>query len=491
MDYWTTAEMAAKWGVSPRRVAVLCGQGRVSGAAKVGKTWLIPETAEKPADRRRRTRTWQQRLAAAERGFRVVLPGQQNATYTSLLNFSDDLDKPFQRWYRYKEGFSIDLVKHLIREYSRHPGGLILDPFAGSGSTLLAARQLGYDCAGFEVNPFSCFLAQCKLAHYPEAALDEFRTAYETVLEKAKAEPKPVPLPKLSISSKVFPPEIESYFLSVRGWIDALPLQHEAVRDLLLLGWLACLEPVSNYRKAGNGLKRRKYVHPRQLTVRDVSIQLLEEYQNICIDLLKNPGGQPGRLYQESCLELSRFLPAKSVTGAIFSPPYANCFDYTEIYKLELWFGGFVQDYADLKRLRRQSLHSHLNGDLGAAAEEKSALLSSLLAELEQKKLWDKKIPKMLALYYDDMFRVLDQLYAALEPQGFCCIVVGNSAYGGVVFPADLILADYARQIGFRVDKIEVDRYLITSSQQYASTKEAGNFLRESVVCLIKPKSSR
>ena len=114
--------------------------------------------------------------------------------------------------------------------------------------------------------------------------------------------------------------------------------------------------------------------------------------------------------------------------------------------------------------------------------------MSNLLVELQKKELWDKKIPKMLQLYYDDMFKVLDESYKAIEDKGFCCIVVGNSAYGGIVFPADLILAEYAEKIGFKVDKIEVDRYIITSSQQYEITKETGKYLRESVVCLVKNK---
>ena len=76
--------------------------------------------------------------------------------------------------------------------------------------------------------------------------------------------------------------------------------------------------------------------------------------------------------------------------------------------------------------------------------------------------------------------------YTVLEKDGFCSIVVGNSSYGGVVFPTDLILASYAEDIGFSVDKLEVDRYIITSSQQYFKTINSRKFLRESIVCLKK-----
>jgi len=53
MNFLTTTEMAKVWGISPRRIALLCSQGRVNGATMKGKTWLIPENAKKPEDPRR------------------------------------------------------------------------------------------------------------------------------------------------------------------------------------------------------------------------------------------------------------------------------------------------------------------------------------------------------------------------------------------------------------------------------------------------------
>ena len=53
VDYYTTAEQAEKWGISQRRVAILCKEGRVEGAVLKGKTWLIPNDAKKPVDPRK------------------------------------------------------------------------------------------------------------------------------------------------------------------------------------------------------------------------------------------------------------------------------------------------------------------------------------------------------------------------------------------------------------------------------------------------------
>lgn len=53
MEYLTTAEFADKWGISQRRVAIYCKEGRLQGAMIKVKTWLIPADAKKPEDPRK------------------------------------------------------------------------------------------------------------------------------------------------------------------------------------------------------------------------------------------------------------------------------------------------------------------------------------------------------------------------------------------------------------------------------------------------------
>ncbi len=53
MDFITTNEIAKIWGISTRRITVLCNEGRVQGAVKMGNTWLIPREAKKPEDNRK------------------------------------------------------------------------------------------------------------------------------------------------------------------------------------------------------------------------------------------------------------------------------------------------------------------------------------------------------------------------------------------------------------------------------------------------------
>lgn len=103
-----------------------------------------------------------------EASYKVCYPDNQNATYTSLLNYSNESDKPFQRWYRYKEGFSEAFVTKITEEYKSGLISTLLDPFAGSGTTVLTANNLGLKGIGFEVNPFSYFLMSVKQDSYSD-----------------------------------------------------------------------------------------------------------------------------------------------------------------------------------------------------------------------------------------------------------------------------------------------------------------------------------
>ena len=53
MDIITAEEAAQRWGITPRRVQILCMEGRISGVRRVGRMWLIPADAEKPTDHRK------------------------------------------------------------------------------------------------------------------------------------------------------------------------------------------------------------------------------------------------------------------------------------------------------------------------------------------------------------------------------------------------------------------------------------------------------
>lgn len=426
-------------------------------------------------------------LAPFEKGFIVNYPETTSATYKSLVNYASDLATPIQSWYRYKEGYSIKLVDQILTKYNVKPGDLIVDPFCGSGSTLLQAKIKKCNSLGFEINPFSSFLAKVKTQDYKKKDIKIFNESL-VALKKINKNKK-VDIPKLSTIEQLFEKDALLYLLTLRQEIDQI--KNKRVSNLLMLAWLGILEEASNYRKAGNGLKIRKTIKKTTRDEEYVKNLFFAAANNIQKDLdfaSAISGNVSTSVIEDTCFNLSKYTKKGSVKGVIFSPPYANCFDYTEIYKVELWMGTFVKEYTDLKSLRKRGIRSHLNGyEVGTRlAVESVPELGIIVTELLQKKLWDKRIPKMVEAYFNDMFQALSEIYKSLKKNGFCVIIVSNSAYGGVVVPTDLLLAKFAKHLGFRVSSINVARYIITSSQQYKETEKYRKYLRESIIYLEK-----
>ena len=52
MGFLSTTQASEKWGISPRRIQILCTEKRIPGAFRIGNTWAIPEDAQKPKDAR-------------------------------------------------------------------------------------------------------------------------------------------------------------------------------------------------------------------------------------------------------------------------------------------------------------------------------------------------------------------------------------------------------------------------------------------------------
>ncbi len=83
--------------------------------------------------------------------------------FKRLVNFSNYRDEPFQRWFYYQEGYSGKLLDHLLeKEILPKNIKLIVDPFCGSGSTLISAKQRNIKSIGIDINPVSSFMAKLK-----------------------------------------------------------------------------------------------------------------------------------------------------------------------------------------------------------------------------------------------------------------------------------------------------------------------------------------
>jgi len=427
------------------------------------------------------------------------------------VNFQKHKDLPIHRWLKYREGYSVKLVQNTINELGIK--GAVFDPFLGSGTTTYASALLGLKSYGIEINPFPAFVSEVKTRKYENYFINNF----EKLLPKILRNNQPVKKPELRIIDKAFNKNVLKSLLVIKANIDKIKKPKE--KKLAFFIWLSIIEEVSNTFKEGNGIKYKgKFGHKRPprkdsssykeyqkklkkcqdndgWESKDVNktyqrrfYQVLEDLHSVDYSSLVEPEVIIGNAknLKKHLIDSSQDFPGISLT--IFSPPYANCFDYYEIFKLELWLGGFINSYDDFKKHRRESMVSNLNANLNDIFYENGSL-NILLDNINIKKLWDKRIIDMLKGYFRDMSTTLNELWQVTNNMGYVVIVVANSSYGDVIIPTDLLLAEIGENIGFKVIKIVEARSTNSSSQQmkrYKALNLDTSLLRESVVYLQK-----
>jgi site-specific DNA-methyltransferase (adenine-specific) len=281
-------------------------------------------------------------------------------------------------------------------------------------------------------------------------------------------------------------------------------IENGKIQDAFFVAWLAIIEDVSNIKKEGNGIKYKnrkrtsngyinidKDVWEKQVFPDDkfvfVKTKLIKHLEMILEDIKNNFGicKKRPKIFQGSCLEFDKLF-SDEIHFTFFSPPYCNCFDYFEIHKVDLWLGDFVTKKEEFRSLRNTGFRSNTNSLNHKPIVYKNENLENLISLFDIDKLWNTKIPSVVRGYFDDSNTLLKKLYQQTIKGGYVGIVVGNSAYSGVIIPSDVLVAEIAKEVGFKVKSIFVTRHLTTSSQQKQELIVLKNYLRESIVLLEK-----
>jgi len=412
-----------------------------------------------------------------------------------LVHWAGAATQPIHRWFRYREGFSPALITELGL------GEHILDPFCGSGSIMVGAAQQHRTAVGIDVNPLAAFVSRVKLS--PLAAPDTAAcTRFLDGFEAGVTAVDPWPAPALRITAKVFEPRILDAVLRLRRLIEARAASG-AARDFLLLAWLSILQDVGSYFKEGNGIKyRNRKRHKDGYALRTDGQWQLERFGSdqetfvratfraklteMLADARAWRRGDWSRqqVIEGDALQVTGKLGGASFDSVVFSPPYANRFDYFESQKVELWFGGFVDTYDSLATLRKRSLRSHLGAALDSAVvdlPEVEALIDRIDPASYAVRM---RVPALIRGYFSDIATILRRCRRVLVPGGQCCVVVGNSAYGGVIIPTDELIARLGLAAGFDTAAVVPVRHLTVAPQQRNELRGREGLMRESIVVL-------
>lgn len=419
----------------------------------------------------------------------------RRADYGRLVVPNGNSAEPFHRWFHLKEAFSSRLLGRVVKDgaLSENEHLLLLDPFSGGATTLLSGLlgSPGWSGTatgiGVERNPFLRFVAATKLAAAgadgpkTAAALTGAAAAVSAAAVGRGSAPS-VPDQATLRNRRHYPPATLRRLLRMRAAAEAL--EAGLVRDLVLLGVATALEPAGYLRRDGRALR-----YDADRTPLDAQTAFLNRVAIMTRDLITNlPSGSTGRVIDGDARELAGCEDARGFDLALFSPPYPNNIDYTEVYKTEGWLMGLYDDAHAFRAQRLSTLRSHPSITFPdvfaytarADANEVEALITPLLAAVPADR-YTKGRTQMIRGYVDDMLQVFQRCGGLAGPKSRLVFVVGNSAHGSgegrFEVAADLLLARVAELAGWRVEEIRVARDL-------GRRGPGSELLRESAVSL-------
>jgi DNA modification methylase len=402
-----------------------------------------------------------------------------------LVSFQANKTRPVYRWYKYKEGFSAGLIEFLFHRY-RISRGRVLDPFAGSGTTLFVASDIGLDADGIELLPIGQQVIATRQAIETQLCQEDLNKLQQWIESGAwKQSEDRIAVPELRITTGAYSHQTREI---IERFLGAIQHETPVAKMLLRFALLCVLEEVSFTRKDGQYLRwdyrsgRTQGIRPFDKgEISDFEHAITRKLSEILSDLT-NGSSQPTlfhngsdthgeiRLLSGSCLEIMPQLPANVYDAVVTSPPYCNRYDYTRTYALELALLGV--DEQELVRLRQAMLSCTVENrskDLlsinpawqtAIDAADELELLQAILAYLDKQRksgvLNNNGIPRMVRGYFYEMACVIAESARVMKSGAWLLMVNDNVRYAGISISVDTILSALAEQLGFHVETILV-----------------------------------
>ena len=389
------------------------------------------------------------------------IPLRKDTTST----FIDNMTLPIHRWFRYTAGFSAYLVEETVTAFLpktfRNNHFKVLDPFAGSGTTLLSCDKLGVASYGYESHPLIYKIADSKLLWAAEA--ESFHKEASRILELARKDSSfrdEYPDIVLKCYDEKNLTEIDRLRRVLNDYADAASPSYK-------LSWLAFVSMLRSSSHAGTATWQ--YILPNKKKTKVLSA--FDAYSRQ-IDLMY----EDMRIYQKSqaksCAVLinhdareSSLIEKNSIDLVITSPPYANNYDYADATRLELSVLGEINSWGELQSKIRPGLVRSCSQMVSKEKKDtfrylEDPMLSPIHDEildvcqkldLEKENHGGKKnYHTMIALYFLDLAKVWRHLRYVCKEGSTVCFVIGDSAPYGVYVPVEEWLGRLAVSAGFK-----------------------------------------
>ncbi|MEM3075532.1 MAG: hypothetical protein QW590_01775 [Candidatus Bilamarchaeaceae archaeon] len=380
----------------------------------------------------------------------------ENLSLGPYMTFESSKQKPIHRWFYYKEGYSPEIVEYALNRERLGSNAVLLDPFCGTGTSLLVAKEAGLVGKGTDISELAFFVSKVKCANYEKEDINEAKEFMKDILRQRR-EPRIEWEFELFDPAVAFPKRNLNDIIYIREAIAECECS-DKTKNLLLLALISVLPQSSIVIRDGGVLKidKRKSAMPAKEAFKRKVKQMLSDIENAGIS-----GREP-----DVVLGDARELPYddESCDIIVTSPPYLNNIDYSKVYGLELSL--LTLDKETTARIRVRALRSFI---------KREAEAGYVPAEVEEV---GSRIP-LVGAYFADMERSISEMKRTLKPGGSAYIVVSNS----VIFREHIIVDEALAAIGERLGMVAE---IIIGAYRIADVRPHKVKTRESVVLLHK-----
>lgn len=407
--------------------------------------------------------------------------------------FTKNRREPLHRWVPWIAGFSAAFVEKVFdAAISQDPGEiLVLDPFAGVGTTLVEGLKRGYNVVGFEINPYAALACEVKL-HSVRCNLKQLTETINSVgelrLGRWMRNGSPASSPPRDFRSKTpfFSRAIEREVLLLQDFIAGQT--SEFVNKVLKVALGAVMVGFSNYSYEPS-LSTRSAAGKDDVEYVDVVRVFRDKLREIEADIgfmqrfMKRFEHRPtARVHRRSYLEDPSALATGSVDVLVTSPPYLNNYHYVRNTRPQLYWLGLVDGNGDLKRLEEESFGRFWQTvragppvELSFELPELRDVLKSIRERNPEKGTYGGRgWANYAATYFNDCDRFFRVTRRVMRPGGWVVVVIGNNIVQGIHVETDRFLAQIGELHGFTLAGMHRVRKKRTGSSIVNSSVRAG-----------------
>lgn len=367
----------------------------------------------------------------------------------------------------------------------------VLDPFVGSGTTLVESSLLKLPSYGIDVDPLSKLLSIVKTTRLSEK---EIGVLY-SIVDELKVE-----LPKKNLSSSVlvkftpkfsglnywFPQKAITDLATIKYFLNksAAKSKNKKIENFLFIVLASIIRKVSYAEEQSPKPYISKKIKKELPNVRIVFLDNLAKYANAVTLFSRKTAIPAAKIIGRDARDIAMdSLPFGKVHLAMTSPPYINAFDYVRSLKLEnFWLDLASED--DLPKLYEQHIGTEkISAERYAKIKPESGV-QSLDERLARIYKLDKKRAHVVADYFNAMSQNLKAIYGALNKGGYYCIVVGDSKIKGVHIPTSRILIDIADAAGFQL--VDDFSYIIRNRYLRIPRMGRGGLIKKDFILVFK-----